>query len=251
MKSALQLWSVQDAMKTDLLGTVEAVAQMGYAGVEFAGYFGVSAQALRQQLVASGLQVCGSHLALAQIQDHFDETLRYEDTIGNHLLVVPYLPVESATAWQRTCEEMEALARRVRAAGFQLAYHNHYHEFLSIPGQDLLDELYQAAPSLEFEADLYWLAYSGVDIDAWVQAHRQRLVMFHMKDMAVVNGERESVVLGTGTLPLVHYVDLARQLGHTWSVVEQEAFTYQPPMVAAAQDATCLNRLLQSGEARL
>lgn len=33
----LQLYTLRDACKDDFLGTIEQVARMGYAGVEFAG----------------------------------------------------------------------------------------------------------------------------------------------------------------------------------------------------------------------
>ena len=37
---AVQLWSVREALKEDFEGTLEALADQGFDGVEFAGYFG-------------------------------------------------------------------------------------------------------------------------------------------------------------------------------------------------------------------
>jgi len=47
---ALQLYSVREACSRDLPGTLEAVAEMGYEGVEFAGYYDRSADDLRKML---------------------------------------------------------------------------------------------------------------------------------------------------------------------------------------------------------
>jgi sugar phosphate isomerase/epimerase len=49
-KIAVQLYSVRDDCAKDLAATLKAVAEMGYQGVEFAGYHGCSAQELRAML---------------------------------------------------------------------------------------------------------------------------------------------------------------------------------------------------------
>jgi sugar phosphate isomerase/epimerase len=47
---ALQLYSVREDCQKDLPGVLQAVAKMGYQGVEFAGYYGRTAQELPQML---------------------------------------------------------------------------------------------------------------------------------------------------------------------------------------------------------
>ena len=46
----VQLYSVRAACKQDFPGTLAAIARMGYAGVEFAGYWNRSAKEIRQML---------------------------------------------------------------------------------------------------------------------------------------------------------------------------------------------------------
>ena len=46
----LQLYSVRDISNTDLRGTLKAVAEMGYKYVEFAGFFGNSAEDVKSWL---------------------------------------------------------------------------------------------------------------------------------------------------------------------------------------------------------
>ncbi|EAE5404739.1 sugar phosphate isomerase/epimerase, partial [Listeria monocytogenes] len=60
-KIALQLWSVKEACEDDFFGTLEKVAEMGYDGVEFAGYYGKSASEIKAKLAELGLEVAGSH----------------------------------------------------------------------------------------------------------------------------------------------------------------------------------------------
>jgi len=47
---ALQLYSVRDDCAADLPGTVAKVADLGYDGVEFAGYYGYSAEDIKRIL---------------------------------------------------------------------------------------------------------------------------------------------------------------------------------------------------------
>ena len=51
----LQLYSVRDDCARDLPGVLKAVGGMGYAGVEFAGYYGRTAEELRLMLDDNGL----------------------------------------------------------------------------------------------------------------------------------------------------------------------------------------------------
>ena len=48
---------------------LRAVARMGYVGVEFAGYYGYSAQQLRSLLDEVGLVCCGTHIGLDTLQE--------------------------------------------------------------------------------------------------------------------------------------------------------------------------------------
>src|SRR5512142_3076412 len=61
---ALQLYTVRDELAKDFPGTLEKVAKMGYAGVEFAGYGGLSASDLKGHLERLGLMPVGSHVGL-------------------------------------------------------------------------------------------------------------------------------------------------------------------------------------------
>ncbi len=49
-KISVQLWSVKDATQKDFIGTLEAIAKMGYDGVEFAGYGGIDADTMKKEL---------------------------------------------------------------------------------------------------------------------------------------------------------------------------------------------------------
>ena len=56
---ALELYSVRNELAQDVRGTLQAVAQMGYQGVEFAGPPRHSAELLKDLLAEFGLACAG------------------------------------------------------------------------------------------------------------------------------------------------------------------------------------------------
>ena len=47
---ALQLYSVRNLAAADFIGTLRSVAELGYPGVEFAGYHGIPVKEVRAAL---------------------------------------------------------------------------------------------------------------------------------------------------------------------------------------------------------
>jgi len=72
---ALQLYTVREQMASDFAGTLRAVARIGYAGVELAGYGSLSVTQLRDLLRELGLQVAGNHVALDRLERQLDKVL--------------------------------------------------------------------------------------------------------------------------------------------------------------------------------
>ena len=90
---ALQLYSVRGDCAKDLPGTLREVAEMGYDGVEFAGYHGRSARDLRYMLDDLGLEVAGTHVGIDTLQgERLRDSIEFNRVLGNRFLVVPMLP---------------------------------------------------------------------------------------------------------------------------------------------------------------
>ena len=90
MEYGLQMYSVRDVAKEDLLGTLRKVAELGYSFVEFAGFFGNSAKDVRETLDACGLKVSGTHTGWVELTaDRIDETIAYHKAIGNKNIIIP------------------------------------------------------------------------------------------------------------------------------------------------------------------
>ena len=85
---------LRDQMAADFAGTVRKVAEMGYAGVEFAGTGDLSAAAMGELLAETGLSPAGAHVGLGEFESALDEVIAYHSAIGNRWVGVPWLPDE-------------------------------------------------------------------------------------------------------------------------------------------------------------
>lgn len=244
MKIALQLWSVQADCEKDFPGTLRKVSEMGYDGVEFAGYYGMEAEELKALLDELNLEVAGSHIPYEALKNNFEETIAYERKIGNTRLVIPFMQGATLEEWRANFKSLRESQDKLAKDDFKLLYHNHAHEFTAIEGVDVIDEMTKALPNLLLEVDTYWLKYADCDVIKWLENHADKVELLHIKEMKKTEEGFESTEISSGILPLKNYVDFARRQGLEWLIVEQEAFQTLTPMASAAINYTNLKALL-------
>lgn len=244
MKIALQLWSIQDECAKDFPGTLIKVAEMGYDGVEFAGYYGMEAEDLNALLSELKLEVAGSHVPYENLKNNFEATIAYERTLGNDRIVIPYLQAETLEEWQEYFENLRDIQTKLPKDEFKLLYHNHAHEFTAIEGIDIVGEMTDALPNLLLEVDTYWLKYADLEVLDWLTNQASKIELIHIKEMKDIQNGFESTEIGSGILPIDTYVDFAQQHDLEWLIIEQEAFQKLSPMESAGKNYQQLKALL-------
>lgn len=234
---ALQLYTVRDETAKDFAGTVRRVAQMGYAGVEFAGTGGLTAQAMRELLAETGLVAAGAHIGLPQFEQDLDGTLAYYREIGAKYVGVPALGGElrNPAGFRRAAAAMNQIGARAQELGLTLYYHNHAFEFEVIEGQRGWDILMaELDPSLVvFEIDCYWVTYAGLDPTNLIQTHAGRFPLIHLKDMVGAGDSRTYAEVGEGIIDWQPIFAASEAQGATWYVVEQDRCARPSPVSAA------------------
>jgi sugar phosphate isomerase/epimerase len=198
----LQLYSVRDRISSiGFAPVLEAVAEIGFKLVEFAGYTqgtgAITPAQIRDLLAANGLKAIGSHVSPsddASMQQVLDDA----QTIGIPNVGISFeVPSGATTAdWQALADDWNHYGELAaqRKVGFYV--HNHFQEFALCAddptrrGIDVL--LAETDPKLVFfELDLYW-AYVGqwqfgqvVPFDPlrdYAIPFRDRFKLFHVKD---------------------------------------------------------------------
>ncbi|MFD2615899.1 sugar phosphate isomerase/epimerase family protein [Terrilactibacillus laevilacticus] len=223
MPVALQLWSVKDVCEKDFFGTLEKVSEMGYDGIEFAGYYNESAQNIKEKCTELGLQIVASHIPAEKILNDLDNVISFEKELGNNYIVCPYASYDTKDEWKSFASKLNVACKKIEDAGMTLVYHNHHHEFHKLEDTYILDYLLEMVPHLKAELDTYWIQYAGVDVVSYMSQYDNRTPFIHLKDMK--KEPMESTEIGKGVLDITRFVKQAENQGVEWLIIEQEAFT--------------------------
>jgi sugar phosphate isomerase/epimerase len=243
---ALQMYTVRDDASRDFAGTLRKVAEIGYAGVEFAGTGSLSAAELRRLLDDLGLRVAGSHTGLDELEQNLRVALDFSQAIGNTTVVCPWLPQErrgSADGYRALGDLLNRVGAACKERGLRLCYHNHDFEFERFDGQYGLDILYAATdPSLvQAELDTYWIKKAGADPAAYIRRYAGRAPLIHLKDMAAdEKGSFAEVGEGIQDWPAIFAASEAG--GAEWYIVEQDTCP-RPPLESIAISLRNLKRM--------
>jgi len=219
---AVQMYTLRDAADRDFVGTLKRVAALGYAGVELAGYGGLSASDLKALLADLGLGIAGAHTGLDIAETEVDALIDFHLELGNKYLVAPYMSAPDADGWRKIGQRLNVVGAKCRAYGLQVCYHNHAHEFESYDGETGLQLLFanSDAANVQAELDLYWVTKGGQDPVQMIKKYSGRLPLLHCKDQAPDGSFAE---VGNGTLDWPAIFSAAPDAGVQWYIVEQDS----------------------------
>ena len=220
---ALQLYSVRDEMEKDVVGTLKKVADIGYKGVEFAGFWNLSATQLKKALDDFGLTAVGSHTDIKLLSGNLDEVVEYNLTIGNKYVVCPFNRYESKKDYIEASKLYNEIGEKLRAGGLKFLYHNHDFELKKYDGEYGLDILFKGVKTgnMEAEIDSGWVFYAGVDPVAYVKSYTGRCPLIHIKDFTSIDG-RNYTEIGKGIVDVKAIAEAAADAGTKWLIVEQD-----------------------------
>ena len=235
MDYGLQLYSVRDVTDTDLEGTLKKVAEIGYRYVEFAGFFGHSAEEVKAMLDRYGLIVSGTHSGLGDLDADFEGTVKYHKTLGNTNYIVPGAPTWTAAELDETIEKMNKYQPMLAAEGIRMAYHNHDGEFRPNADGQIPHEEMERRTNIDFQIDTFWAFVAGKDPVEVITRLKDRIHVIHLKD-GLRNGH--GFALGEGEAPVAAVREKAIELG-MHMVVESE--TLQPDGISEV--TRCFNYL--------
>ena len=218
----VQLYSVRDVAAKDPAGTIAALANMGYQGVEFAGYYDMKAEDLRKILDQNGLKCCGTHIALdALTGEALKNTVDFNKTLGNEYLIVSSLPPTITTSLTAAKTFTDAAAK-AKESGMRVGYHAHAHDFKPVGNQIPWEVFFtNAGPDVLMQLDTGNCMAGGADPVAVLKKFPHRSATIHLKEY----GEPKGVEVGEGDVPWKEVFAICETTGDTqWYILEQETY---------------------------
>lgn len=235
----LQLYSVRDDINADYAGTIAKVAEIGYTGVEAAGYndgkfYGLSPADFKKSIEDAGMEVLSSHtsrpLADSVAATNWDEVWAWWDTAiqahkeaGMKYIVVPWMTTPATLADLKVyCDYYNQIGEKCNAAGIRFGYHNHNFEFKEIEGELMYDYMINNTdPSkVFFQMDVYWVGEGGKNPVDYFNSYPGRFEQLHIKD---------ELELGkSGKVDFESIYNNAATSGAKYMIVEVERYTGTP-----------------------
>jgi sugar phosphate isomerase/epimerase len=228
----LELYSVRGELKRDLMGTVRAVAKMGYECVEFfSPYYAWTpdyAKEVRKTMDDAGIRCSSTHNGPESFTpDGLAHAIELNGIVGSQFIVWASAGnVKTLDGWKAVAERLNQGAEKMKTAGLRAGYHNHQLEFTPIEGQRPIEVLAaNTTKDVMLQLDVGTCIEAGSDPVAWVEANPGRIRSMHCKDWNKEKGYR--VLLGDGVAPWKKLFQAAENGGGLeFYLVEQEGSDY-------------------------
>jgi len=226
----LELFSVRNALKQDLTGTVRAVAAMGYQCVEFyAPYFEWTesqTRDMRKLLDDLGIRCYSTHNDSSYLGPEKISRARDLNLILGCKYVVMASSHEKAGSdgWKTVADSLNLAAEKLEPSGLKAGYHNHQAEFTPEGGVRPIEILAKnTKPSVMLQLDVGTCIEAGSDPVAWIRSNPGRIRSLHLKEWAPGTGKGYSVLFGEGVADWKAIFAAAESVGGTeYYLIEQE-----------------------------
>jgi len=256
----VQLYCVREEMKSDPLGTLKQLADMGYKNVEHANYvdrkfYGYSAGEFKKVLEDLGLKMPSGHTVMGKnhwnsskkdFTDAWKYTIEDAAMMEQEFVVSPWLDESLRDTYDHFIGFMEVFNRcgeLCQKLGMKFGYHNHDFEFNSkLNGEIIFDLIMQKtdADKVVLQLDIgnmYIADAKAIDI---VNKYPGRFENIHVKDMIKSTNEEsgfESTILGEGLVGTKNVIDLSRKKGGSRVfIVEQESYQGKTPLACMKEN---------------
>jgi sugar phosphate isomerase/epimerase len=238
---AIQLYTVRELAAENLAGTLQTIAGIGYKAVELAGFYGRTADEIRQLADEFGLRVVSAHIAVTEFENDLGKVISDLQTLGAEWGVVPWISPDNRdeASLRAYGEQFNEYASRFAASGLKFGYHNHDFEFtVKTDGGDSLFEMLLAVTdpqTVHFELDAWWVSVGGLDPAEVLTEHKDRISLVHLKDgfqnNKVGGGD---VPFGEGDLDFTSFFRAANEAGIEYYITEQDTRKDVIPEITAS-----------------
>jgi sugar phosphate isomerase/epimerase len=221
-----QLWCVRKQLATDIPGTLNSLAAIGFDAVELENAFGKSGAEWRKHLDAAKLEPCGFHHRLDELQgDKLAATVTFNQAIGNRNLIIRSFPAEvykSADLVKKTADAVNDIAAKAKPHNLRVGYHNHTTDFNRIDGEywwNLFADRTTKDVILQFDTGNA-SEMAGVPIVDLIRRNAGRTVSMHVKPFSKKNPD---AYLGVDELDWPAIMTASESAGGIeWYIIEYE-----------------------------
>ena len=217
---AIQLYTVRDLLAKNFKTVVTQIAEMGYVGVETAGFPGISVVEASDLFADLGLQVCSAHTQLPYGKQK-NQVIELADALEISRVVSSTSrdDFNSIDSIKALCARWNEAAEVADEFDLELGLHNHWWEFSQLEGRMAFDVLMENLDErIFFQIDTYWVNTGGGDASQIVEKLGERAPLLHMKDGPCTQ-DADMVAVGDGEMDFSQIVEASHGTSD-WLIVE-------------------------------
>ena len=239
----LQLYTIRDAMDTDVPGSLKKVSDMGYKYLELANYadgkfYGYEPVEFRKMVEDLGMEILSSHteveaegITLGNAQQMAEDHAK----LGVKYCVQPWIVEEARTtiaSYQKMAADWNQVGEIMKENGIKFGYHNHNFEFDVVEGEIPYFDVFMVELDKDLvtlEIDLFWAKKAGQDPIEIFNRYPGRFELFHLKDMFTheepfftTGGVEDFAPVGAGVIDFRKILEAKEIAGMKYMIVEQD-----------------------------
>ena len=255
----LQLYTIRDAMATDVPGSLKQVSDAGYKYLELAGYadgkfYGYEPADFKKLVNDLGMEILSSHtqveaegITLENAQKMAEDHAK----LGVKYCIQPWVVEEARTtldSYRKMVADWNKVGGIMKENGIQFGYHNHNFEFDTVEGKIPYYDIMLAdldKDLVTMEIDMFWTTKAGQNIVEIFNKYPGRFQLFHMKDMYTNRapyyttvGEDDFAPVGDGIINFKEILAAKDIAGMKYMIVEQDATKDGLPFEAIKKSIT-------------
>ena len=238
----LQLYTIRDAMMTDVPGSLKKVADFGYKYVELADYangkfYGYEPAEFKKLVNELGMEILSSHTQVEGAGVTLDSAKKMAEDhalIGARYCIQPWIVEEMRTtiaSYQRMAANWNEIGKVMKENGLQFGYHNHNFEFNTVEGKVPYFDVMLAELDKDLvimELDMFWTTKAGHNPVDIFNKYPGRFPLFHLKDMYTNQPPFFDVIkddispVGEGVIDFKKIIAAKEIAGMKYMIVEQD-----------------------------
>jgi len=230
---AAQLYTVREFMRTpaEIAQTLKRVKAIGYPAVQLSGLGPIAPAELAAILDGEGLIAAATHTSFDRLMNDLPAVIDDHHRWKCRNVALGAMPGEfqNEAGYLAFAKIASDIARKLAEADLTFSYHNHSFELERYGEKTGLALLYDHSDSQVLaEIDTFWIQHGGADPAVWIERVTGRMVIVHLKDMTMCNGEQIMAEVGEGNLNWPRILQACRDCGVQWYTVEQDICQRDP-----------------------
>jgi sugar phosphate isomerase/epimerase len=256
----LQLYTIRDAMKADVPGSLKKVSDIGYKYLEMADYangkfYGYLPADFKKMVNDLDMVILSSHASVNPKGISADEAMKMAEDhakCGAKYCMQPWIDEadrKSIAGYQKMVAEWNKVGKIMKENGVQFGYHNHNFEFGTVEGKVPYFDVF--LPEMDkdlmtMELDLFWATKAGINPVELFKKYPGRFQLFHMKDMYTKEApffkteSTDFAPVGEGVINFKEILAAKKNAGMKYMFVEQDRTKDDKPFDAIKTSITNL-----------